>query len=86
MTWNGALGFQTAPATPIVITEPDLEYQAVFAENSADGIDGPQGVMGVQHYERGLMWAESFQTGHVSFKFFSFLFSLFSSACISSRG
>lgn len=69
MTWNGKLGFQSQPATPIVITEPDLQYEAVFAANGAAGLDGPQGTMGVQHYERGLMWAETFLSGHMQPEF-----------------
>ena len=69
MTWNGELGFQTAPATPIVIQEPDLQYEAVYAANGADGIDGPQGTMGIQHYERGLMWAETYLGGHMQPEF-----------------
>lgn len=53
MTWNGKLGFQSAPSTPINITMPDLMYASVFAEpaNGIPGWDGPQGVMGIQHYE-----------------------------------
>lgn len=62
MTWNGELGFQQAPSTPINITLPDLEYAAVFDANGADGLDGPQGIMGVQHFERGLMWVETYQS------------------------
>ncbi|KAF8848285.1 alpha/beta-hydrolase [Acephala macrosclerotiorum] len=50
MTWNGKLGFQSRPATPIFITLPDLEYEA--------------GMMGVQHFERGLMWAETLRSVH----------------------
>lgn len=69
MTWNGKLGFQTAPSTPIEITTPDLLYTAVFDENGAEGWDGPQGVMGVQHFERGLMWAETFLSGHMQPQF-----------------
>ncbi|KAK4863586.1 hypothetical protein LT330_002364 [Penicillium expansum] len=65
MTWNGNLGFQNKPNKPIDIKIPDLMYAKVFAENGETGIDGPQGVMGVQHYERGLMWAQSFQSGHM---------------------
>ncbi|KAF2434694.1 carboxypeptidase S3, penicillopeptidase S3, CPD-S3 [Tothia fuscella] len=45
MTWNGALGFQQKPVTPIMIPS--------------------QGDMGVQHFERGLMWAETYRTGHM---------------------
>ena len=69
MTWHGKLGFQEAPATPIIIDLPDLQYEAVFADNGAAGYDGPQGTMGVQHYERGLMWAETFLGGHMQPEF-----------------
>ncbi|KAJ4405527.1 hypothetical protein N0V82_010310 [Gnomoniopsis sp. IMI 355080] len=69
MTWNGQLGFQTQPSEPINITMPDLVWTDVFAENQIVGVDGPQGTMGIQHYERGLMWAESFQTGHMQPEF-----------------
>ena len=69
MTWNGQLGFQEAPSTPINIETPDLIYPAVFAANDYTGIDGPQGVMGIQHYERGLMWAETFLSGHMQPEF-----------------
>ena len=69
MTWNGQLGFQERPSTPINIDIPDLLYANVFAENGAEGIDGPQGVMGIQHYERGLMWAETYQSGHMQPEF-----------------
>lgn len=65
MTWNGELGFQTEPSTPIIITEPDLQYEAAFDANGYNGLDDPQGYMGIQHYERGLMWAETFQAGHM---------------------
>ncbi len=69
MTWNGALGFQSAPSKPIEITQTDLLYTQVFDSNGAAGWDGPQGVMGTQHYERGLMWAETFQSGHMQPEF-----------------
>ncbi|CAG7974589.1 unnamed protein product [Penicillium salamii] len=65
MTWNGQLGFQSRPHTPITIEMPDLQYAAVFdAQVDYGELDGPQGVMGVQHYERGLMFAETYQAGH----------------------
>jgi carboxypeptidase D len=64
MTWNGKLGFDSQPATPIVITLPDLQYETVFG-----GFDDPQGVMGIQHFERGLMWAETFMSGHMQPQF-----------------
>ena len=69
MTWNGQLGFQEQPSTPINVQLPDLQYQEVFAENGAEGIDGPQGTMGIQHFERGLMWAETFASGHMQPEF-----------------
>lgn len=68
MTWNGALGFQEYPSTPINIAIPDLVYASVFNDTANEGLaglDGPQGIMGVQHYERGLMWAETYQSGHM---------------------
>lgn len=46
MTWNGDLGFQTKPATDILI----------------DGVS-----QGIQHTERGLLWAETYQSGYVNF-------------------
>jgi carboxypeptidase D len=69
MTWGGKLGFQSAPSTPIVITLPDLQYEAVFESSGFGGDDDPQGTMGVQHYERGLMWAETFLSGHMQPQF-----------------
>ena len=64
MTWNGKLGFSSIPATPIIIHTSDLQYQAVFDNNGAQGLDGPQGLMGIQHFERGLMWAQTYLSGH----------------------
>ena len=69
MTWNGHLGFHSAPLTPIIIELPDLEYSEVFDKNNYNGLDGPQGQMGIQHYERGLMWAETEQSGHMQPEF-----------------
>jgi carboxypeptidase D len=46
MTWNGALGFQNAPVTPIMVPEQG-------------------GQMGVQHFERGLMWGQTYMSGHM---------------------
>jgi carboxypeptidase D len=65
MTWNGHLGFQKHPGISINISMPDLIYGQVFKQNNLGGFIGPQGIMGVQHYERGLMWAETFQSGHM---------------------
>ncbi|KUJ08287.1 putative serine-type carboxypeptidase F [Mollisia scopiformis] len=70
MTWNGKLGFEVEPSTPIVITLPDLLYQQAFVENGYEfGFEDPQGTMGVQHYERGLMWAETYLSGHMQPQF-----------------
>ena len=69
MTWNGKLGFQKQPSTLINITTPDLIYKSTFQQEvgaGLSGLDGPQGIMGIQHYERGLMFVETFQCGHVS--------------------
>ncbi|KAL9073142.1 MAG: hypothetical protein Q9157_004855 [Trypethelium eluteriae] len=54
MTWNGKLGFQAPPTEDVIVQTPDLQY----------GIGGPQGVIGKQHYERGLLWIETYQSGH----------------------
>lgn len=65
MTWNGHLGFQSKPEKPINIQLPDLQYAEAFAENGMEGLDSPQGIMGIQHEERGLMWVETYQSGHM---------------------
>ena len=70
MTWNGQLGFQSQPSAPIDIEIPDLLYQAVFDNSGLGGLDGPgQGIMGIQHFERGLMWAETYASGHMQPQF-----------------
>jgi len=70
MTWNGKLGFETEPSTPTIITLPDLQYMQVFVENGYPlGFENPQGVMGVNHFERGLMWAETYLSGHMQPQF-----------------
>jgi len=69
MTWGGTLGFTAKPATDIVITLPDLQYAQIFADNGIPGWDEPQGTMGVQHFERGLMWAQTFLSGHMQPQF-----------------
>ena len=69
MTWNGLMGFQTAPTAPFNVQLPDLQYAAAFAENGLAGWDGPQGIMGIQHFERGLMWVETYQSGHMQPQF-----------------
>ena len=65
MTWNGKLGFESMPNKPINISIPDLVYADMFTYSNLTGFDGPQGIMGIQHYERGLMWVETFQSGHM---------------------
>lgn len=69
MTWNGKMGFQSQPSTPIVINLADLEYQATFDVNGFNGLDAHQGVMGIQHYERGVMWAQTYLSGHMEPQF-----------------
>jgi carboxypeptidase D len=69
MTWNGKMGFQEEPSKPIIITLPDLQYEATFADNGFAGGDDPQGTMGVQHYERGLMFARTYLSGHMEPQF-----------------
>ncbi|QSZ32269.1 hypothetical protein DSL72_001843 [Monilinia vaccinii-corymbosi] len=69
MTWGGQLGFQEQPSTPIVITLPDLQYSHLYIEQGFGAIDEPQGTMGVQHFERGLMWAETYLSGHMQPQF-----------------
>ncbi|GAB7341906.1 hypothetical protein MBLNU457_g0214t2 [Dothideomycetes sp. NU457] len=69
MTWNGGLGFQEQPSTPIDISTPDLMYRSAFDQHGLTGVDGAQGIMGIQHYERGLMFVETFQCGHMQPEF-----------------
>jgi carboxypeptidase D len=73
MTWNGQLGFSTRPSTPINITQTDLIYASLYNDTDNGlyyaGLDGPQGIMGVQHYERGLMFVETYQSGHMQPEF-----------------
>lgn len=64
MTWNGMLGFQQQPSKPMIVDLPDLQYKAVFDAGPEKGRDDPQGTVGVWHYERGLMWAQTFQGTH----------------------
>lgn len=64
-TWNGQLGFQTQPSTPFIVDIPDLVYQAAFDASHQKGRDDvPQGQVGILHYERGLMWAQTFAGTH----------------------
>lgn len=69
MTWNGKMGFQSSPSKPIVISLPDLLYRDVFEASGFGGLDDFQGMMGVQHYERGLMFAETHLSGHMQPQF-----------------
>jgi carboxypeptidase D len=69
MTWGGQMGFQTAPSKQILIKIPDIQYEQVFDSSGFEGYDDYQGVMGVQHFERGLMWAETYLSGHMQPQF-----------------
>lgn len=64
MTWNGKLGFEKRPSDPFNVPLSN-QYPDVFAENGLADDTGPQGIMGIQHFERGLMWVETFQSGHM---------------------
>lgn len=54
MTWGGKLGFQEKPLknfeVPLAIDTLALDEIVHW---------GRQGVMGIAHYERGLMWVET---------------------------
>ncbi|OXH33210.1 carboxypeptidase D [Cryptococcus neoformans] len=65
MTWNGHLGFQSPPSEDIFIDIVDTQWSSIFESNGYHGYPGAQGVMGIQHYERGLMWAQTYQSGHM---------------------
>ena len=65
MTWNGHLGFQQAPSQQMEVDIPDLLYRAAFNAGPQKGRDGPQGVVGLKHYERGLMWTQTYLGTHV---------------------
>ena len=54
MTWNGKQGFQGPPTQDFVLAIAEPKY---FLEQ--------QGIMGMQHFERGLMWVETYQSGHM---------------------
>ncbi|KAE8144426.1 Alpha/Beta hydrolase protein [Aspergillus avenaceus] len=65
MTWHGQLGFHSAPSTPIELDLPDFQNAEVYERNGLSSWKNGQGIVGIQHYERGLMWAETFQAGHM---------------------
>ncbi|RMJ21448.1 Serine carboxypeptidase [Aspergillus sp. HF37] len=68
MTWNENLGFQSRPEKSVVITLPDLRWDGVPSQNGVPSSISSgflQGVMGIQHYERGLMWMQTSQCGHM---------------------
>ena len=65
MTWNGKLGFQSQPKAVMTVDIPDLLYRQWFDAGPEAGRDGPQGVVGLKHYERGLMWTQTYLGTHV---------------------
>ena len=65
MTWNGQLGFQSRPKDEMVVNIPELMYRKWFNAGPEAGRDGPQGVVGLKHYERGLMWTQTYLGSHV---------------------
>lgn len=58
MTFNGNMGFQSKPSKPIDIQLLDKQFHHLFMEQAFGPLDAHQGIMGVQDYERGLMFAE----------------------------
>lgn len=60
MTWNGKLGFQEAPSRDFVVPIPEKAVTYPYPAS----LLGTQGTMGKQHYERGLQWVETYQSGH----------------------
>lgn len=65
MTWGGEMGFQEQPHAPFIVDTPDVQWDQVFFSNGLWGYNGAQGTMGVQHFERGLMWVQTFMSGHM---------------------
>ena len=63
------MGFQSAPHKNINIKLPDLEYAATFKASGFPPLDAHQGIMGKQHYERGLMFCETYLSGHMEPQF-----------------
>ncbi len=65
------MGFQSGPNTwdPINIRLRDLEYQSTFNSSGFTGYDRYQGIMGKQHYERGLLFCETALSGHMEPQF-----------------
>lgn len=61
MTWNGKLGFETRPSTPIDIAIPDFVYANAFDANDGAGLDGPQGIMGIQVSRTRERWTSTIQ-------------------------
>jgi len=61
MTWNGALGFQQKPNETFFVEYNDIWFAPMQNYTNPN----PQGTMGVKHFERGLMWNEVFQAGHM---------------------
>lgn len=48
MTWNGQLGFQSAPSEEVYIDIIDTQWSAVYEANGLPGFPGPQTTMGIQ--------------------------------------
>lgn len=65
MTWHGQMGFQSRPTDAFYINQTDIMYNQQFNASGYGGLDGPQGQLGIQHFERGLMWVEVWQAGHM---------------------
>lgn len=79
MTWGGLLGFQTKPSEPLNVHFPDMDNSdnytngwqgtmqvahllVLLAHKEADANAKHRGI---KHFERGLMWVQTFQSGHM---------------------
>ena len=71
MTWGGKLGFQAPPSKGMRVTWLEAlhymligtDFRVPVVNKFSNGFAARQGVMGMQHYERGLMWTEVHQAG-----------------------
>ncbi|KAL1409436.1 hypothetical protein Q8F55_003419 [Vanrija albida] len=69
MTWHGQLGFQSPPYEPWIVNTSDIRYVEQYEASGLEGLNGPRGQQGYYHYERGLMWVQTFQAGHMQPEF-----------------
>lgn len=63
MTWHGKLGFQEAPQKDFNVPLP-RGCDRYGKDRRCNPWVGEQGIMGKQHFERGLQWVHTYQSGH----------------------